>query len=120
MPRAIEKIHRQIPEKIEELYRKFPYESYAEPEIRRRLGSWGIKQHQLAYQECYSAASDAYLYSIHRCAFCGYAYVKLYIRKMIRIAVIWGLAIAYPDKHICKANQLREVRLETLERRDQW
>lgn len=93
---------------------------YGDPFIRRRLKKWHIHPHQLEYQECYSAASDAYLYSIHRCALCRYSHVEFYIRKMIAVAVIWALAISHPDKDLCQTNNLTQVRLDALERRDLW
>lgn len=44
-----------------------------------------IKENQIEYQECYDAAMEAYLYSIHRCAFCDYEYVVYYVKKMMLV-----------------------------------
>ena len=70
--------------------------------------------------DCTAQASDAYLYSIARCAFCGYGHVEFYIRKMIRIAVIWGLVLFNDGRNLCMENGLAQVELDGLERRDRW
>ena len=119
-PRAIREIGMRKGEDVFLLYEKFPFEVYGEPFIRRRLWKMGIAQHRLEYQECYDAASDAYLYSIARCAFCGYGHVEFYIRKMIRIAVIWGLVLFNDGRNLCMENGLAQVELDGLERRDWW
>lgn len=109
LPRSIQAIHEQIPEKVELLYRKYPYEVYGEPVIKKELRKKGVRYSQLEYQECYDAASDAYLYSIHQCALRDYPYVEQYIRKMVSIAINWGLVLANERRNICRMNGLREV-----------
>lgn len=120
LPNAIRKISREIPEEISRLYERYPYEKYGEPYIRKKLRWCGIRDTRLEYQECVDAALLAYLYSIHRCAYCGYEYVEYYIRKMISISIVWGMVLANEDKYLCQENQLRQVRLDALERKDRW
>lgn len=120
IPNAIREIAKTMPEKVGDFYQKYPYEIYGHPEIKRKLKQAGITDHQMEYQECYAAASDAYLYSIHRCALCGYSHVEFYIKKMIAIAIIWGIVIANENKYLCRFNNLKEINLNAYERSDRW
>ena len=45
---------------------------------------------QAHYADCYDAGMLAYLYSVHRCAYMGYAHIEAYTAKMIRIYLICG------------------------------
>lgn len=116
MPKAIDAIHKVIPQKVEAFYQKYPYEIYGDLVIRRWLRSFRIREHQIEYQECYDAAMQAYLYSIHRCALCGYEYVGAYIRKVIRIAIICGINIARQNRYFCKANGFLQIGLDDCNR----
>lgn len=120
MPKAIDTIHKKIPEKVSVLYQKYPYETYGDLPIKRRLRICKIKENQMEYQECYDAAMEAYLYSIHRCAFCDYEYVAYYIKKMISVAIICGINIAQESKHLCKVNGFKQVNLDSCDRNDRW
>jgi len=116
----MKKINAIIPEKVAEFYERFPYEEYGDPEIIKRLRNRRIGVHKLEYLDCYSAASDAYMFSICQCAFCNYTHVEYYIKKMIGIAITCALNIAHVDENICKANNFKQVRLDSLERNDRW
>lgn len=120
MPRTIQMVHAQMPEKVQQLYAQYPFEIYAEPLIKERLRRMGIYEHRLEYQECYDAAMEAYLFSIHRCALCSYEHVAGYIRKMVRVAIILGLNITHEGRNICKMNHLQQIQLDALERKDRW
>ncbi|MCI8852991.1 MAG: hypothetical protein HFI32_05735 [Lachnospiraceae bacterium] len=120
IPRVTREIQKQIPEKVQELYQKYPFETYGDPLIRKCLCKWGIQEHHLAFQDCYDAAIETYLYSIHRCALCGYEYVEYYIKKMIPFAVIWGLNIHNEGRNICREHHFRQVELDGLEGTDLW
>lgn len=88
--------------------------------IKRKLRLNGIRQNQLAYQGCYSIAMEAYLYGIHQCALCNYEHAEFYIKKMINLAIIWGLAITQENKIICRENGFKQVELDALDRPDKW
>jgi hypothetical protein len=120
MPATIKKIQELIPEKVNEYYQRFPYEVYAEPVIRKKLIYYGIRENQIEYQECYSAAMEAYMYSIHRCALKNYEHVEFYIRKMIALSIIWGIVISHENRIICKENGFRQVELDALGRYNRW
>lgn len=120
IPRAIQEIRERIPDKVEGLYNQYPFEKYGDPFIRKHLHKCGIREHHLAYQECYDAAMEAYLYSIHRCALCDYEYVEYYICRLISLAVIWSLNICYEGRNICRENHLCQIELDSLERPDLW
>ncbi len=122
MPRTISSIASEIPEKVQDYYLEYPFEVYGEPIIQQKLKQAGIQQSHLAYQECYDAASEAYLYSIHRCAFCNYSHghVENYIKKMISISIVWGIVIANEDYYLCKAMDMKRVFLDADENDFRW
>ena len=64
--------------------------------------------------DCYDAGMLAYLYSVHRCAYMGYAHIEAYTAKMIRIYLICAKVAFYEATQLCRENQLYEVRLESL------
>lgn len=66
------------------------------------------------YADCYDAGMLAYLYSVHRCAYMGYAHIEAYTAKMIRIYLICAKVAFYETNQLCRENQLYEVRLESL------
>ena len=93
----------------------FPYEIYGDPIIKKKMKYFGIKEHQLEYQECYSIAMETYIYSIHRCAFCEYSHFEYYNRKMIKLAILWGILLSRENIFICKENNLRLIELNAME-----
>ena len=64
--------------------------------------------------DCYDAGMLAYLYSVHRRAYMGYAHIEAYTAKMIRIYLICAKVAFYEANQLCRENQLYEVRLESL------
>ena len=110
MPQSIKEINARIPEKINIYYKDFPYEIYAEPVIKKRMHYWKIRENCLEYQECYSAAMQGYLYSIHRCALCNYTYAEFYIRKMINIAIICALVATSEEKKMIRLDDEKNGR----------
>ena len=80
----------------------------------------GISDNQLVYQECYSAAMMAYIYSICQCALRGYTHIKMYVRKMTRILILCAMAVSNDNKRLCQFHGFREVRLDALEQTDRW
>ncbi len=97
-PRSIHEIAMKIPGEVERYYKAYPFEKYGEPFIQKRLRQEGICPDRQEYQDCYAAASDAYLYSIHRCALCGYTHVEPYIKKMISRAIVWRIVISREEQ----------------------
>ena len=120
LPSSIQKIHAAAGDKVKALFAVYPFEIYGEPFIRRALCRLEVKCSSLAFQECYDAASDAYLYSIHRCALCGYDFVEFYIRKMIPITIRWALVICDEGKNICQANGLSRICLDDPDQNQKW
>lgn len=112
MPRAVKRIAEQVPEKVQLLYGKYPFEICGEPYIRYLLTFFRIRASMAAYQDCYDAALDAYLFSIHRCALCGYTGVQGYIRKLVPIAVKCALVLSDEGKIICSENGFKRVFLD--------
>ncbi len=122
IPRVIKRISSAMPEAIQKYYEMYPFDIFGETNILRVLRKNGIREYQAEYQECYSAAMYAYMYSIHRCAYCGYTdkHVINYIKSMIGKAIIWGIVITREAHYICKANNLRIVYLDSAEKNDRW
>lgn len=118
LPKSMQSIAESVPEKVQKLYQDYPFETFGEPVIKRAIKKNGISEHRIEYQECYAAATDAYMYSIHRCAFCGYLNVGAYIKKMVAIAIIWGIIIANENKYLCKVNNLKNINIDAYERKD--
>ncbi len=120
IPQAIQTIKEKMPDTVREYYEEFPFESYGEPIILRNLRKNGIRENRAEYQECYSAGMYAYLYSIHRCAFCGYTgqHVENYIKLLVAKAMIWGIVTARATQYLCKENDLRPVYLDSFEKND--
>lgn len=98
---------------MEEYYTKFPYERYCEPLIRKQIRRFGIKAHQIEYQECYSAAMESYMYSIAQCALHNYNYVENYIKKMIKVTIICVLVIVNENCIICREHGFKQIELNS-------
>ncbi|RZS94228.1 hypothetical protein EV209_2598 [Cuneatibacter caecimuris] len=120
LPSSIQKIHEAAGDKVKALFAAYPFEIYGDPFIKRALRRFEVKYSSLAFQECYDAASDAYLYSIHRCAWRGYDFVEFYIRKMIPISIRWALVICDEGKNICQANGLSRICLDDPDQERKW
>ena len=116
LPKNIERIYKEIPEKVEEYLKKYSYEGQVEKYAQVMLKHYGVGREKSYYQDCCSNASLGYLYSIGRCAYCGYEdnHVKNYIKKMIRISIINGINASNEAAHICRSNNLRAVYLDGL------
>lgn len=112
--RAIEKIQKKCPKKVDKLLQRYPFEGFASQRLRRQLRYFHIYPSQARYDDCYDAGMMAYLYTIHRCAYMGYSYVEAYMTKLIRIYLICA-AIVFPDaQNLCRENNLRELNLDRL------
>lgn len=64
------------------------FEAFAAHNLRRQLWYYRTYPSQARYDDCYEAGMMAYLYSMHRCAYMGYANVKAYTAKMVRIFLL--------------------------------
>lgn len=117
IPENIKRYAALVPEKVQELYRQYPFETFGDPMIRHLLLRYRVFPHMAAYQDCYDAASDAYMFGIHRCAFCGYTGVGEYIRKLIPIAAKCALAVADEGRIICQENDLKRIYLDDPEKK---
>ena len=111
-PKAINKIAGLCPDAVKEYYRRYPFEEYGEPSIKKQLSRNRVFSHQARYDDCFEAGIQAYLYSMHRCAYMGIENVRPYINKMTRIYVICALVIHDDVKNLCKANGFKEVRID--------
>ena len=120
IPNACMKINKAVPEKALNYYEIYPFERYGEPVITKLSRYVGIREGRLEYQECMSAAGEAYTYSICQCALRGYTYTEYYIRKMIRISVLCILVITNADRRMLQSYGFKEIRLNALERHDIW
>lgn len=105
--RAMEKVKRVCPERIERYFEQWPFEAYADRRIKRQLWWWRIYPQHHLYDDCYDAGMLAYLYSIHRCAMMEYQHVEQYIAKMVRIFVICALNAGREAENLCRENDLR-------------
>ena len=106
------RIKAQIPDVVEEMYERYPYEEYGDKIAKIILRKRGIYDNSLAYQECYDAAITAYLYSMHRCAIASGVSVRAYIYKMIGIYVNAALVIYDDSKNICMENNLQKIAID--------
>ena len=111
-PRAIDKVQNACPAAVDEYYKRYPFEDFAERIIRYRLRKNEIYPSQAKYDDCYDACVLAYLYSIHRCAYLGVDYVRAYISKMIRIYMMCAIVVYDDAKNLCRENNFREVRID--------
>lgn len=102
-------------EKIQEYFARYPFDSYAEGAIKRRLGRLGIYKNKAMYDDCYDAGVMAYMYSIHRCGASGYDYFLPYMYKMIRIYILCALIIYNDSKNICKINGMKQICIDKEE-----
>lgn len=110
--RAIEKVRKVCSEKIDALYERFPFDGFAEKQLRRMLRKHKIYPHHGCYADCYSAGMMAYLYSVHRCAYMGYENVEGYIAKLLNIYLICAIVTYRDAQNLCSENHFYEVRLE--------
>ena len=93
MPNTIKKIGELVSDEILVLYDQYPFEMY-ETYLRAKLKACGLRQNNLAFDECYEAAMVGYMYSIHRCAYMHYSHVEYYIKFMIQQCITIGLMLA--------------------------
>jgi hypothetical protein len=110
--KSMESVRILCPERISEYFERYPFEIYAEKQIKRQLSKNGINPSRDQYAECYDAGMLAYLYSIHRCSALNCDYVMPYIQKMIRIYVICALVVSNETKNLCRENGFTEFRLD--------
>lgn len=109
---AMERDRAACGERVDDYFARFPFETYAERAILRRLAKFGIRTSHAEYDDCYDAGMLAYLYTIHRCAALSCDYTIPYLIKMIRIYITCA-CIVYRDTHnLCRINGLRELRLD--------
>jgi hypothetical protein len=109
--KAIEKTRIACPNSVDDYLKRYPFETYAEPNIKKELHKRHIFSSQGAHADCYDAGMFAYLYSVHRCAVMRYDYTEAYIKKMIRIYIVCALVVYSEAQNLCRANGLREMRL---------
>ena len=110
--KAIDKVQSICPDAVNEYYKRYPFDEYAEFPIKKQLKKYGVFSSQARYSDCYDACMMAYLYSIHRCAYLGANHVSAYINKMIRIYAICALVIYDDAKNLCKENKFRDVYID--------
>lgn len=108
----MERVQAACPERVREYLERWPFEVFAQEQIRRHLYRQRIYPHQERYADCYDAGMLAYLYSIHRCAMMGYTHTEQYILKLIRIFTICALNAGQETRAICRENDLTELRLD--------
>lgn len=110
--RAIERVKKVCPERIERYLEQWPFDAYADRRIKSQLWWWRIYPQHHLYDDCYDAGMLAYLYSIHRCAMMEYQHVNQYIAKMVRIFVVCALNIGRDTENLCRENDLRLCHLD--------
>ena len=114
--RAIERVKGSCEKKVNHLYEKFPYDGFAEKKLHQLLNREHIYEGQGCYADCVSAGMLAYIYSIHRCAYMGYANVEGYISKMLRIYILCAAVVYRDSDNLCKENAFRQIRIDQMER----
>lgn len=110
--KSMDRIKKQVPEKIAMLYNEYPFEVYGASVIKWAIRQRKIFEHTLAYQECYDAGMTAYLYSIHQCALNTEYSVKYYVIKMVKIYIDVALIIYNDTRNICKENNFRNITID--------
>ncbi len=112
IPESIERFAALCPERAEEYMRRWPYELYADAQIRRQLRRMRLSPANMLYDDCVDAGMLAYLYSIYRCAYMRYEHTEQYIRKMIRVLVICALSAGREAEAICAENGFTRLKLD--------
>lgn len=113
-PNTIKRLQKEIPEKMEEYFKKYSYDLYWEKYTKAMLGHYGVGKAKIYYQECYSNTFLGYMYGVGRCAYSGYEgqHVVNYIKKMIRVSIICGINASNEVGHICRENNCRVMYLD--------
>lgn len=112
MPNSIKKIGNIIPEKILELYNLHPFEKY-DSYLKVKLKIFGIRNGDIAFDECYDAAMIGYMYSIHRCAYMNYEHIENYIKFMIRCCIKFGVVLANKERYDISNQDMKIVYLDS-------
>ena len=112
MPNTIKKIGAIIPGDIIKLYEKYPFEIYGSPYLSKMLKTYGVRQNEVAFAECYEAGMLGYIYSIHRCAYKGYTHTENYIKFMLRCCIKMGLVLANKERYAMKSENYEMVYLD--------
>ena len=96
---------------IESLYCLYPYEQYAESCFKRIIKKYHIRKNSYLYDECYSASSQAYMYTVSLLSYQEptQEMVMRYLYKMTRIYIICILNTSNEVKEICKHNHLKVI-----------
>ena len=111
---AMERVRKTNKADVDRYYSDYPFETCAQRHIDFVLKSKEIFEDKPYYADCQSAASLAYMYSIHRCAYMEYIneHVINYIRKMVRIYIDCALVVYYEFRNICNQNNLKEIYID--------
>ena len=98
-------------ETILSLYQKYPYEEYAEICFKQFVKKYRIHRNSYLYDECYSASSQAYMYTISLLSYREHTeeWVKRYLYRIMQIYVICVIYTISEVKEICKHNNLKAV-----------
>ena len=98
---------------INELCKKYNYETYFQNNFRRVCYYYRVRKNSYQYQECYDACLTAYLYSLYHCTISTKrdkdGYIMAYIRKLMRIYAIAAITVCNEADNICKINGFRRV-----------
>lgn len=114
MQKEIDRLNKEIPEKIHEYYKIYAYGVNMENYTISILRHYGIAKEKSFYQECVSNTYLGYMYSIGRCAYCGYTgkHVENYIKLMIRVGIICGINTSNEARQIAKEIHAKVIYLE--------
>lgn len=116
LPREIKRYQEEIPEKMKNYFECYSYDQQLEKYTKAMLRHYGIRQERSFYHDCISNTFLGYLYSIGRCASCGYTgnHVLNYIKLMIRVCIICGINASDEVAQICKENNCRAIYLDEI------
>lgn len=108
---AVKKAQECNKEVIGRLYRLYPYEKYVDICFKRTIRKFRIYRNSYLYDECYSASSQAYMYTMSLLSYQTHTEesVRRYLYKMIRIYIICVLNTCNEVKEICKRNNLKAI-----------
>ena len=113
IPRAIKKLQQLVSqEKIEAYCDKIPFDQ-ALRKAEEILAKHGVRKDSAYYDSCISDAGLVYIYTIHRCAYCGYDRFWGYYYLMIRIVIIWNYYLRDDVKAICMKNKFKLIYLDS-------
>ncbi len=113
IPRGIRKVKGLVTEdRIATYMDRFSFE-WAIRRASNYFKYCGVREDSKDYASCISDARLMYMYTVYRCAYCGYEHFWGYYYLMLYVVIIWNYYLNDDAKVICVTNNLKCLYLDS-------